>query len=284
MSDNRDPTEQDLLVEFERNLLAEPGDQRYKEYYVNKRHNLFTTIQRFPYLWKCFTQLDRILVREFSNTERLGQPHLMFPMVLFMNAHSKMRIAFELGCCTCLPEAHSILRDSIESAAHAHRLASDPQLLKPWIEKNDSEAAKKVFKHEFEYNKATQLFDGLPELHKLWGQFSEFGSHTNINSIVSRFVITQTGTDLQYELHYLGGDPKVLVPALFEMIIAFSLIERTLFNLARTRLELDPELVDMRAKFDKEKEAARALVIKTFGISPPSAARVNEFENTGHGI
>jgi hypothetical protein len=78
------------------------------------------------------------------------------------------------------------LRDAIESAAHGHRLASDPQLLKVWIEKNDSEAGKKVFKQEFEYNKAMQLFDGLPGLHKLWGQFSEFGSHTNINSITNR--------------------------------------------------------------------------------------------------
>lgn len=270
MSDIRDPIEQDLLGEFERNLLAEPGDQRYKEYYVHKRHNLFSTIQRFPYLWKCFTHLDRIFVREFSSTERLRQPQLMFPMILFMNAHSKMRIAFELGCCTCLPEAHSILRGAIESAAHAHRLAADPQLLKPWIEKNDSGAAKKVFTQEFEHNKATQLFDGLPALHKLWKQFSEFGSHTNINSIVSRFTITQTTTDLEYGLHYLGGEPKVLVPALFEMILVFNLIEGTLFNLARTRLELDIELVDMRAKFDKDKEATRALIIKPFGLSPPS--------------
>ena len=75
---------------------------------------------------------------------------------------------------------------------------------------------------------------------------------------------------MEYGLHYLGGDPKILVPALFEMILVFNAIEGVLFNLARTRLEFDTELVDMRAKFDKEKEAARALIIKTFKISPPS--------------
>jgi hypothetical protein len=266
VSDDLKPTEQDILVEFERNVLA----GRYREYYANKRHNLFATIQQFPYLWNCFTHLDQIFEREFSDTQRAPDPHLMFPLALFMNAHSKMRIAFELGCCTCLSEAYSILRDSIESAAHGHRLASDPQLLKPWIEKNDSETAKKVFKQEFEHNKATQLFDGLPELHKLWGRFSEFGSHTNINSIASRFATTETTADLEFQLHYVGGDPNVLVPAIFDMILAFSLIERTLFDLARTRFELDPELVDMRARFDKEKEATRALIIKTFGLSPPS--------------
>jgi hypothetical protein len=265
VSDNSTPTEHGLLTEFERNTLA----GRYKEYYVNKRHNFFSTIQRFPYLWNCFTQLDQIVEREFSSMQRVREPGIMFPTILYMNAHAKMRIAFELGCSTSLPEAHSILRDAIESAAHAHRLASDPKLLMPWMKKNDDEAAKKVFKQEFEHNKAKQLFKGLPELHKLWGQFSEFGSHTNMNSIVSRFVITQTETDLQFGLNYLGGDPAIFVPALFEMILAFSLIEKMLFKLAQTRLALDPQLVDMRTEFEKEKEATRVLVIKTFGLKRP---------------
>jgi hypothetical protein len=97
------PAEQDLLVEFERSILA----GRYREYYVNKRHNLFSTIQRFPYLWNCFTQLDQIFEREFSSMQRVREPGVMFPTVLFMNAHSKIRVAFELGCCTCLGSPRS---------------------------------------------------------------------------------------------------------------------------------------------------------------------------------
>jgi hypothetical protein len=215
-------------------------------------------------------RLDAIVQREFENMQRLRDIYLMLPMMLFMNSHSKIRIAFELGCCTCLSEAHSILRDSIESAAHGHRLASDPQLLKPWIEKNDSEAAKKIFSAEFEHDKAKRLFDGLPELHALWKRFSEFGSHTNINSIVARFEINQTATDLQYKLNYLGGEPRVLVPALFEMVLVFGEIEKTLFKLAQARLQFDTKLVDMRTQFDTEKEAARWHIIKTFNVQPPS--------------
>jgi hypothetical protein len=262
----QEPSEKDLLVEFERQQVPQP----YRSYYVTKRHNLFSTIQSFPYIWNCFMHLDWILQKEFEDTQTVRDPYLMLPMILFMNAHQKVRTAFELGCSTCLPEAHSVVRDAIESAAHAHRLASDPQLLKPWIEKNDSEAAKKVFQQEFEHSKAIQLFDGLPELHKLWGRFSEFGSHTNINSIVTRFVISQTTTDLQFQFHYLGGDPKILVPALFEIVLVFSLIEAMIFKLAMNRLQLDAHLVDMRIKFDAEKEATRRQIIKTFNIQPPS--------------
>jgi hypothetical protein len=263
----RDPTETDLLVEFERQQIPE----HYKSYYLPKRHNLFVTIQQFPYVWNCFMHLDKIVLREFDVMQRLRDPNLMLPMVLLMNGHSKVRVAFELACSTCLTEGHSILRDAIESTAHGHRLASDPQLIKAWIAKDESEAAKKVFSQEFEYEKATRLFDSLPELHRLWKQFSEFGSHININSIISKFVVSQTDTDLQFHLNYSGmADAKLLAMALFEMVLVFGEIEKAIFKLGKDRLQLDHELVDIRSRFEKEKESVRQHLIKTFNIEAPS--------------
>jgi hypothetical protein len=261
----REPTERDLLTALEIECIPEP----YREYYSNKRQNLFATIQQCPYIWNGFMHLDAILLREFDHLQRVTQPGVAFPIILFMNAHQKLRVAFELGCQTCLPEAHSIMRDAIESAAHAHRLSSDPQLQKLWMEKNDSEAAKNIFKQEFEHHKAKQLFDGLPDLHKMWGQYSEFGSHTNINSIVSRFQIADTTTDREFRFHYTGGQPQVIVPALFELLVVSYLIENLVFKLAPIRLQLDSDLVDMREKFEAEKEAARQIVVKRFNLSRP---------------
>src|SRR5208283_3220753 len=83
---NREPTENDLLVEFERQQIPE----HYKPYYLPKRHNLFATIQQFPYVWNCFMHLDKIVLREFEVMQRLREPILMLPMVLLMNAHSKV--------------------------------------------------------------------------------------------------------------------------------------------------------------------------------------------------
>jgi len=263
----RDPTENDLLVEFERQHI--PG--HYKPFYILKRHNLFVTIQQFPYIWNCFMRLDKIALREFEVMQRLRDLYLVLPMVLLMNAQAKVRFAFELACSTAVPEAHSILRDAIESAAHGHRLASDPQLLKPWLEKNDSEAAKKVFGKEFEYEKAARLFDGLPELHRLWKQFSEFGSHININSILSRFEINQTAADMEYRLNYTGvSDAKLFVMALFEMVLAFGKIENVIFKLGKDRLQLDHELTTMRARYEAEREAVQQRIIRSFRVQPPS--------------
>lgn len=263
----QEPADNDILVPFEIQNVPLP----YRAYYVTKRHNLLSTIQQFPYIWNGFMRLDAILQREFDDLQRVREPGVMFPTILFMNAHQKLRVAFELGCETCLPEAHSILRDAIESAAHANRLASNPHLLKQWIEKNDNEAAKKVFQQEFEHYKATQLFDGSPELHALWKQFSELGSHTNLNSVVTRFETAETKTDLEFRYNYLGGQPKVFVPALFEMLLACDLVENLVFKLAPGRLQLDPQLVDMRKKFDAEKEATRQIVINTFNLTRPFA-------------
>jgi hypothetical protein len=263
----RDPTENDLLVDFERQQIPE----HYKSYYLPKRHNLRATIEQFPYIWNCFMRLDEIVQREFDGIQRLRNPNLMLPIVLLMNAHSKVRVAFELSCSTCVPEGHSILRDAIESAAHGNRLASDPQLVKAWIKKNDSEAAKKVFSQEFEDKKAIRLFDTLPELHRLWKQFSEFGSHININSILSKFVVSQTNTDLQFQLNYSGiVDAKQFALVLFEMVLVFAEIEKVIFKLTKDRLQFDHELVDMRDRFAKEKESVRQHIIKTFDVQRPS--------------
>lgn len=262
-----DPTESDLLLEFERQHIPE----HYKPFYAAKRHNLFATIQQFPNLWSCFMHLDKIVLSELETMQRMRDLGLVMPMMLLINAHAKIRIAFELACSAAVPEAHSILRDSIESAAHGHRLASDPQRLKLWLEKNDSDAAKKVFSQEFEHEKATRLFDALPELHRLWKQFSEFGSHVNINSILSRFEISQTDTDMEYRLNYTGViDAKLFAMVLFEIVLVFGEIEKVIFKLGKDRLHLDHKLAAMRTQYEAERETVRQHIIKTFHVQPPS--------------
>ncbi len=54
------------------------------------------------------------------------------------------------------------------------------------------------------------------------------------------------------------------------MVLVFTEIEQVLFKLAKGRLQLDNELSDMRARFEKEKEAVRHHIIKTFNVQPPS--------------
>jgi hypothetical protein len=157
----------------------------YREYYKIKRNNSFASIQGFPEMWQYYTLLDAIWLREFSDLKPPGNVNQWFPLILFLNAHAKIRISIELAFSGCSAEARSILRDGIEFVAHAHRMLADPQLQTVRLSKNEDQQA---FSDAFERHKRDGLFKGLEELHLTWGQLSESGSHATLNAICDRFV------------------------------------------------------------------------------------------------
>ena len=84
-------------------------------------------------------------------------PNRAFPVMLYINAHAKLRIAIELAFAGCTPEARSILRDAVEFVAHAHHMLDDPMLQTVWLNKLDDE---KAFKSEFWYSKRRDCLRG----------------------------------------------------------------------------------------------------------------------------
>ncbi len=258
--------EVDLLTKFERDTLCAP----YRDFYVAKRNNLFASIDGLKDLWGCFMLANAVWMREFEDMRSVRETGRMFPPMLFMNGHLKMLIAMELAFSSCLTEAYSILRDAIESVAHGHRLFSDPALQVIWFEKNAGATSSEDFNREFWHSKESKLFDGLPELFNLWKRYSEIGAHTNISSIVSRFEIQEDSAAVTWKVNYTGvGEIRLLVTALFEMLLIFSVMERVFFKDCESRLQLDPELIQMRAKFQRDKEQLRSKIIRAFNIRPP---------------
>jgi hypothetical protein len=126
-----EPEEEGLLVEFETKNL--PDD--YRKYYKIKRNNFFASIEMYPQLWAFFCKIDAIWKRELTDLEVGMTPETGFPMILYANAHSKIRISIELGFSMCLQEARSVLRDGVELVAHAHHMLRNPANLKVWLEK-----------------------------------------------------------------------------------------------------------------------------------------------------
>ena len=260
-----EPQETDLLVPFEiQNFPSE-----YREYYKIKRNNLFSSIQNRPDLWTCFHMLDQIWRREFDDLETATDRARMFPLLLYFNAHAKMRVALELAFSGCLAEARSILRDGIEFVAHAHAMCSDSALQKVWLAKNDGEAALEAFKDAFERHKKTGLFNGLPELHKTWGELSETGSHANPSAIADRFVHVSADEHIEFRLKYTGADPKLMVLMPFSLLLTCSTMEHTLFTDYDGRLKLDNQLMQMRAGFERYKESLREHIKQQFNLTPP---------------
>jgi hypothetical protein len=271
MIKNPNPTSNDaseVLTKFEIDNIPE----HYREYYEKKRHNCFASIQAFPSIWKCLMLLDKILLREFDDCQNVSGTEQMPPLLLYMNAHSKVRIALELGFSTSPSEAFSIMRDAVESAAFAHKLLSDPTLVQIWLEKDSGKVGADRFTAAFVQNRQSQLFSGLPELYDLWKQFSDIGVHTTLNSLMQCFVIEETPTHVGWRYNYTGPqNAGMFAGSLFMILLAIYYIERTVFNDFYGRLHLDSVLVEMRSRFENDKEACRKEIRERYRIPPPSA-------------
>jgi len=258
---SRAPEEADLLVPFEQKVLPE----EYKTYYRTKRNNFFASIQNLPGLWDYYMMLDQIWHREIELLKP-SSPNRAFPIVVYINAHAKLRIAIELGFTGCLPEARSILRDAVEFVAHAHHMLKDPELQLIWLNRNDDEEA---FKKEFWYGKETGLFAGLDELYEVWGKLSEVGSHANLNSICERFRTVEVDGQPEWRLNYTGMAEKPWATGLFGMLLTAFKMEETLFKDYQMRLQFDETLLKMRKEFEAYKEHVRRLITTRYGIKPP---------------
>ena len=135
-----------LLHKFEIDNIPD----QYRAYYGVKRNNFFASVQGFPEMCQYYLRLDAIWMREFADLESARDATRMFPLLLYFNAHAKMRVAMELAFSGCMGEARPILRDAIEFVAHAHTMISDPKLQKTWLSKNDGNVALEEFKNAFE--------------------------------------------------------------------------------------------------------------------------------------
>jgi hypothetical protein len=258
--------ENTLLVEFERQHM--PKD--YQGYYATKRHNFFASIEGFKELWELYLRLDAIWFRENADLKVATDTSRVFPLLLYFNAHAKIRIAMELAFTGCMAEARSILRDAVECVAHAHRMLPDPDLQKVWLSKNDNEAALKTFEAEFVHFKKDRVFSGLPDLHRVWGELSETGSHSNINSTVDRFAQITDDKGVELRLNYTGVENiPMWAMMIFTMLLACSTMENVYFSDYEDRLKLDDTLMGMRRECDRFKENVRQTLIARYKIEPP---------------
>jgi hypothetical protein len=259
------PQESDLLVAFESNVLPE----EYKEYYKTKRNNFFASIQRFSGMWKYYMSLDQIWFREFEVMKAARDPERMFPMLLYFNAHAKIRVSIELAFSGCLAEARSIMRDAVEFVAHAHTMLGDAELQKIWLSKGDDAAALEAFKDAYERNKKEGIFKGLDELREIWGQLSEIGSHATIASICERFEIVHSDKHVEMRLKYCGLEERTWALALFSLLLTCYTMERTFYGDFQNRLQFDEALVRMRGEFEQLKEQLREFMKARYKIEPP---------------
>jgi len=95
---------------------------------------------------------------------------------------------------------------------------------------------------------------------------SEIGAHSNTTSLGKSFKDASTPTAITWGFHYFETDPRKIAIFLFSMLVISAQMEETFFGCYETRLNLDYELVSMRAKFNKMKEQQKAFLKAKYRI------------------
>lgn len=262
-----DPSDADLLTPFEiRNLPEE-----YRRWYATKRNNLFATIQASRSLWDLYVAIDSLWRRDLGLMQAVSSAGSMLPLVLYMASHSKSRIAMELLFSGCAPEGCSVLRDSVESAAHAHFLVEHPDYQETWLNKNES---KSDFEKAFMADKGKKLFRSAPNLHKAWKTLSEIGSHSNVNSLAAQFKSTRDAVVVEFRYQYFCTDHEAVGLRRLTAIRVVGLLQEVFFQDFHDRLQMESNGKTQRTDFWECMQLAIADTKSPRPAAKPKAARV----------
>lgn len=245
--------------------------QEYANYYRNKRANFFQSLKVFRGVWDCLQLLSDIWQREMSDLEALTDQYELLPKTLFSAAQARFLTAIELGFSCLIGDAYSILRDGIESVSHAYKLSHRPNLTAVWSDKHKGEKEKKAYDQIFTYYKKKNLYpdkDGMNHLFNYYGQFCEIATHSSVTSVGNAFKDVSTPGNVRWEYHFFEIDPSKLAIFLFTLLQVAGYMEGAFFACFETRLNLDPTLVAMRARFNREKESLRRQLRAKYSLRP----------------
>ena len=241
----------------------------FQTYFKGKRQNFFRTMTEFRDLWDALQRLNDIWMRELSNLEHLREPTQMLPKLLFASAHARFLTALELGFSCCIGNAYSILRDGIETVAHAYKILSEPTTGSVWTNKHKGKAEEDAYIKIFEKKKKENLFPekhGLRQLYDYYGKFSEMATHTTVASIGRGFRESPSTGAARWEFHYFETEPKRLAGLLFTLLQVSARMEEVFYVCFETRQHLDHELRRMRNDFGQMREQQRLYLQKTYKL------------------
>ena len=264
----RELTESDLLLPLERDRLR----GNYKEYFKAKRRNFLATIQGFPGLLAAFQLLDEIWVQEIHDLHGLRDTKQWLPALFFIHAHLKYRVGMELAFSCCIVEAWGVLRVGIESVAYAHKIYREPHLAQTWLAKDRGKSQRKAFEKAFEKDKKDSLYPakhGLAKLHEYWRAYSDWGGHTSVVAMATRFRQTDTAQGVGLYLDYFETKEDRIVTSIYSLLDTSWHMEHAFFDVFKTRFHLDPMLVRKRERFERKHENLARLILKKYGTTKP---------------
>jgi hypothetical protein len=244
----------------------------FQEYFKGKRQNFFLTLTAFRQLWDCLQLLNDIWMRELSDLENLREQMQLLPKIIFSSAHARFLTAIELGYSCCIGDAYSVLRDGIESVAHAHRIFKDPASAAAWSAKHQGEAELKAHDKIFKWDKRKNLFPdnvpGLSQLQTYYAHFCELATHPSVTSVGKNFKDLSTAGTLRWGYAYFETDPQRLAGFLNALLQVSAHMEEVFYGCFEARLNLDPELGRMRGQFLRTRQQQTHYLMGIYNENP----------------
>jgi hypothetical protein len=152
---------------------------------------------------------------------------------------------------------------------------SDPHLVHVWSDKDGGKAQWRAFKEAFEKDKKNSLYSGcraLTELYEYWGYSSDWGSHTSIAALATRFRQSNSSGEIGWNVDYFEVEESRVAMTLYSILDVSFHMECVFYEVFQQRFKLDPSLVDLRTRFLEMRGALAQSIQKRYGKDVNSRA------------
>jgi hypothetical protein len=126
-------------------------------------------------------------------------------------AHSAFRAAAQLALTGQVPEAFMVVRGSLECALYANHIDVQASAFDAWIERGESENARRRCKTEFAgknlFASVRSRDSGLAEIAgRMYDRSIDLGAHPNEAGVMSTLTVEESEAETGFVFSYIAGD------------------------------------------------------------------------------
>ena len=183
------------------------GRTRVTDYFESARSNGIATYVNNR-TW--FEKLERIDALFRTAIDNLHNSPKILPAWLLMRTHAGYLAAFQLSVCGQVTESYIIMRNCIESCLYAFHADTKSEAALVWINRNDSESAKKDSKREFQFSTVLSTLETVDSkqaaiVEVLYDRLIDFGGHPNAYSILTNLKLAIDPNKVDFKLLYTNA-------------------------------------------------------------------------------
>lgn len=194
-------------------FLAHWGNDELTKHLDSAREHQFATYANKVPARRKIVEIDKCFWRLLNKS--VYDPNDMVTVFLMFRAHSAYRAASSCAFAGQFVELQPLLRLMLECGGYAFLIDRNPRLAKVWLNRRESEAARREVKREFNSQTVRKSLASSDEhLKSVFGDLYErtidFGAHPNEMSVTSGITIEGKDDEGNFNLIYLHGDGVAL--------------------------------------------------------------------------